>query len=84
MELANGWRTLASGNGGRFENGRLVEIDDSRPEDYEGPSCSICDALGHGYPGGPPCPLEDRGEPLDPREAWLESIDPQVNGEGWR
>lgn len=20
--------------------------------------CSICDALGHGYPGGPPCPLE--------------------------
>ena len=24
----------------------------------EGPTCSICDGLGHGYPGGPPCPLE--------------------------
>lgn len=27
----------------------------------EGPTCSICDGLGHGYPGGRPCPLEDRG-----------------------
>jgi hypothetical protein len=24
----------------------------------EGRYCSICDGLGHGYPGGPPCPLE--------------------------
>jgi len=24
----------------------------------EGPCCSICDGLGHGYPGGGPCPLE--------------------------
>lgn len=31
------------------------------PEVYEGPSCSICDGLGHGYPGGRPCPLEERG-----------------------
>lgn len=31
------------------------------PEGYEGPTCSICDGLGHGYPGGRPCPLEDRG-----------------------
>jgi len=31
----------------------------------EGPSCSICDALGHGYVGGPPCPLEDRGYDTD-------------------
>lgn len=22
------------------------------------PCCSICDGAGHGYPGGPPCPLE--------------------------
>lgn len=29
----------------------------------EGPSCSLCDALGHGYPGGGPCPLEETGEP---------------------
>jgi hypothetical protein len=28
---------------------------------YEGRTCSICDALGHGYPGGGPCPLEDSG-----------------------
>lgn len=24
----------------------------------EGPTCNICDALGHGYPGAGPCPLE--------------------------
>jgi hypothetical protein len=30
-------------------------------DSLEGPTCSICDAAGHGYPGGPPCPLEDRG-----------------------
>jgi len=26
------------------------------------PTCSICDGLGHGYPGAGPCPLEERGE----------------------
>lgn len=34
--------------------------------DDEGPCCNICDGLGHGYPGGPPCPLEQAdysGEP---------------------
>lgn len=35
------------------------------PCDYDWESevgtCSICDALGHGFPGGGPCPLEDRG-----------------------
>lgn len=30
--------------------------DDAEPA--EGPRCSICDGLGHGYPGGGPCPLE--------------------------
>jgi hypothetical protein len=30
--------------------------------DFEGPCCSICDGLGHGYVGGAPCPLEMRGE----------------------
>lgn len=30
--------------------------------EYEGPTCSLCDALGHGYPGGGPCPLEMTGE----------------------
>jgi hypothetical protein len=28
----------------------------------EGPTCNICDGLGHGYPGAGPCPLEERGE----------------------
>lgn len=37
--------------------------------DYEGPTCSICDGLGHGYPGGGPCPLEDRGA-YEPEERW--------------
>jgi hypothetical protein len=34
-----------------------ISIQDEAYND-EGPSCSICDGLGHGYPGGPPCPLE--------------------------
>lgn len=25
---------------------------------FDGPTCSICDGLGHGYPGAGPCPLE--------------------------
>jgi hypothetical protein len=29
--------------------------------DEEGPTCGICDAVGHGFPGGGPCPLEERG-----------------------
>ena len=36
---------------------------------WEGPTCSICDGLGHGYPGGGPCPLEDRGA-YEPEERW--------------
>jgi hypothetical protein len=36
----------------------------------EGPSCSICDALGHGYPGGGPCPLEDTGWREPEPEVW--------------
>ena len=24
-------------------------------------TCSLCDGLGHGYPGAGPCPLEERG-----------------------
>jgi hypothetical protein len=30
---------------------------------YEGGlrHCSICDGVGHGYPGGGPCPLEETG-----------------------
>jgi hypothetical protein len=25
------------------------------------PTCSLCDGIGHGYPGAGPCPLEERG-----------------------
>ena len=32
----------------------LDEYEDER-------TCSICDGLGHGYPGAGPCPLEERG-----------------------
>lgn len=27
-------------------------------QEIEGPTCRICDGLGHGYPGAGPCPLE--------------------------
>lgn len=30
-------------------------------------SCSICDGLGHGYPGGRPCPLEEN------EQQWVEA-----------
>ncbi len=33
----------------------------------EGPTCPICDGLGHGVPGTRPCPLEDDGR-YDPNE----------------
>jgi hypothetical protein len=49
---------------------------------YEGPHCSICDGLGHGYPGGPPCPLEvdDRyaGSQEEARDRYLESLAEQA------
>lgn len=32
--------------------------DMDEPYQDEGPTCSICDGVGHGYPGGGPCPLE--------------------------
>jgi hypothetical protein len=38
---------------------RRVDEDDQYDE---GPTCSLCDAVGHGYPGGGPCPLEMRGQ----------------------
>jgi len=35
------------------------ELDARSGEQFiEGPTCSICDGLGHGYPGAGPCPLE--------------------------
>lgn len=47
----------------KAEDHRLCvdEYDDGADQDAVG-TCSICDAVGHGYPGGGPCPLEERGE----------------------
>lgn len=39
--------------------------DDLYYGDFEGPTCSICDGIGHGYPGGGPCPLEQTGDDDD-------------------
>lgn len=36
----------------------------------EGPTCNLCDGLGHGYPGAGPCPLEERGADEGPGHAW--------------
>jgi hypothetical protein len=44
------------------------EISDYEQE-YEGPRCVLCDALGHGYPGGGPCPLEEGGVYNEPEWA---------------
>ncbi len=52
-----------------FATGRTAEAEEViyGPIDYgyEGPTCSLCDAVGHGYPGAGPCPLEDRGYDTD-------------------
>jgi hypothetical protein len=50
---------------------RLLAFEDSLYDEFdEGPSCSLCDGLGHGYPGGGPCPLEDRGW----QDAWQDEV----------
>ena len=37
----------------------------------EPPCCSICDGIGHGYPGAGPCPLENTMSAVDvDREEW--------------
>lgn len=42
------------------ERDRLDLLDFHAPweQETEGPTCSICDGLGHGYPGAGPCPIE--------------------------
>lgn len=44
---------------------------ESDQEPAEPPTCSICDGLGHGYPGGGPCPLEETGEREHDRYGYL-------------
>ena len=38
-----------------------VEVDLFGGEEEWVPTCSLCDAVGHGYPGAGPCPLEEHG-----------------------
>lgn len=68
-------RVLASGNVAVVDSDTNKVIEIIPAEDVfeffdEGPTCSICDGLGHGYPGGPPCPIEDRGYNDGPGHVW--------------
>lgn len=36
----------------------MIPTDDQEVDEF---TCSICDALGHGYQGTGPCPLEELG-----------------------
>ena len=63
------YRTLASGSVAELDDSGRVAVIRSA-EDFDqwidylnevAHSCSICDGLGHGYVGGRPCPLEERG-----------------------
>jgi len=65
------FRLLASGNVALLDEGKVVWIGPLEDAEYAAycheeakdyvPSCSLCDAVGHGYVGGGPCPLEERG-----------------------
>lgn len=48
----------------------VADYEDYAYGDYTGPTCSLCDAAGHGYPGAGPCPLEERGSD----EAYAEAL----------
>jgi hypothetical protein len=54
--------TYADCEGGRhFERIAGTWVENFPEWEDQGPTCSLCDAVGHGYPGGGPCPLEERG-----------------------
>ena len=79
----NTYRVLASGTEVWVDEKGLAHFDCGQEWD-EGPTCSLCDGLGHGYPGGPPCPLEERGWD-DGFDAWeiargVRDLDPQWAG----
>ena len=67
---------LIEGTSGRSyevdtETGKVLWVFHDNDDRFfdEGPTCSLCDGLGHGYPGGGPCPLEERGN-YDGEPAW--------------
>ena len=50
-------------------------LERERWEENEPRCCSICDGIGHGYPGGGACPSENRGDfdaDEDARERWMQ------------
>lgn len=63
------FRVLASGNIALLDEGKVVWTGPIEDAEYAAychdeqknyvPTCSLCDAPGHGYPGGGPCHLED-------------------------
>lgn len=64
MNNAAATRTVDGTDGRVYEvdalTGKVLSTWHVSEEQWEGPTCSVCDAVGHGY-GGIPCPLEDRG-----------------------
>jgi hypothetical protein len=53
---------LASGSMAWLDDeGKVTHIEKGYGWGEEGPTCTLCDGLGHGYPGAGPCPLEMRG-----------------------
>jgi hypothetical protein len=58
-------RTDAVGTARAIERQANVVDDDNSLGD-DGPTCSLCDGIGHGYPGAGPCPLEERGANDEP------------------
>lgn len=64
LDVAGGWRWAHV----QFTSSEI----DAWDQEEDGPTCSICDGLGHGYPGAGPCPLEDRGwaDADDDRRVW--------------
>ena len=76
----NTFHTLTSGTEVWLDDKGVASFDIEQGWD-EGPTCNICDASGHGYPGGGPCPLE-QGGPDDGFDEWERSrgvrdLDPQ-------
>lgn len=66
-----------------FQDGnKLFSVEESDELDYENflaeRTCSICDGLGHGYPGGGPCPLE-----VSP-VVWMEEEEDRLRALGMR
>jgi hypothetical protein len=84
--LSGSYRRLASGREVFIDDRGVATLVADEPEWDEGPTCSICDGLGHGYPGGGPCPLEEGdswyvGSQEEARERYLEGLAEQAKAD---